>query len=165
MLTLWILSLDWKLTNNFLVLNSETTKSAVFGWNLQFSAENLWFSTKNHGFWQLAPPTIFKICSFRPKTTDSAAKSAKKGSWGLGVWLSKVFRSKKRKTNEEDNPLYKGKGIIACEKCYKYLTTKVEDLELRSLLQKNCCLLMDNIEPRDITDYPYQVSLLSLFPC
>ena len=40
MLTLWILSLEWKVTNNFLVLNKETIKFAVFGQNPQFFGWN-----------------------------------------------------------------------------------------------------------------------------
>ena len=59
MLTLWILCLDWKLTNNLLVLNSETRKSTVFGQNPRLSAKNLQFLAKICGF--------YKICNFLPK--------------------------------------------------------------------------------------------------
>ena len=47
MLTLWIISLDWKLTNNFLVLHLETTNS--------------WFLAEIHSF-------LLKIHGFQPKS-------------------------------------------------------------------------------------------------
>ena len=46
-----------------------------------------------------------------------------------------------------------------CSKCSGYLPSEIEDPELRKFLQEHCCLLMENIEPRDITDYPYQAGL------
>ena len=48
-----------------------------------------------------------------------------------------------------------------CSQCSRYLPSNIEDPEFRNLLREHCCMMMENIEPRDITDYPYQVSFLS----
>ena len=88
MFTLWILSLDWELINNFLVLNSKTTqkhqklwfidqnpqissKSTVFIKNCGFSSKSAVF-IKIHSFYQnpqfLSKSGVsIKICGFHPK--------------------------------------------------------------------------------------------------
>ena len=44
-----------------------------------------------------------------------------------------------------------------CGRCARYLPARSEDPKLKQLLKSHCCLLVNNIEPKDITDYPYQV--------
>ena len=113
------------------------SQNLQFWWNPQFSAKKLWilakicdfyeirsflekkrgflqknlrFLAENCGFWQLALPTIFKIRSFQPKTADSAAKSAQKlqkDAWGLGLWLSKVFRLSNERPKTPVLPVWK----------------------------------------------------------
>ena len=67
--------------------------------------------------------------------------------------LTGALSQSEDRTNKERRKLIK----TTCDGCFKYLPTNVMDPELDKLLEKHCCLLIDNIEPRDITDYPYQV--------
>ena len=65
-----------------------------------------------------------------------------------------------RKTNSEEelSDGFRADGTeTVCGKCVRYLPARSEDPMLKQLLKKHCCLLVNNIEPRDITDYPYQV--------
>ena len=66
-------------------------------------------------------------------------------------------------SSDEEYEDVNGHSVTAtgqCSQCTRYLPSNIEDPELRKLLREHCCMMMENIEPRDITDYPYQVSLL-----
>ena len=61
-------------------------------------------------------------------------------------------------SEEELSDGFRAGGIeTVCGRCERYLPTRSQDPKLKQLLKKHCCLLVDNIEPKDITDYPYQV--------
>ena len=62
--TLWILSLNWKLINNFLVLNSKTIQKQQ---NPQFLAKlQVWFSSKPQSLEENSQ-FLVKICDFHQK--------------------------------------------------------------------------------------------------
>ena len=90
MFTLWILSLDWELINNFLVLNSKThrnSKICGFHQKPQISEENPWFLAEIHGFHQNP--------QFSPKTMDFKRKSTVFGQKFCSFWTENLWFSSK----------------------------------------------------------------------
>ncbi|XP_060077969.1 uncharacterized protein LOC132557496 [Ylistrum balloti] len=57
------------------------------------------------------------------------------------------------------------KQISACSKCESLFPSEFSDPELSTLLKRNCCLLLSNVEPCDILDWHYQEFVLDRDEC